>query len=384
MTPIIHRHHLIQQTTETMSSSLINSKPSTDRTNIKAPTQALEHLHDPSHEHRPSKESTTKNRSLQSRQTSGEEREASLETIHSDPSLTYESPALHSATTTNTNRKIFNRWLNKEVPYTTMDSTRSPPMTSPMSSQDINLNTTTRENSNMITNSRHRSPLSHQQVSHFESNTSMESTTEAKLISNQRLTSQSHQTPTNSKNMNSPTSPPKHQSEILLQSETRHRESNLAINYMEERNQILPKRPQEAPVSSRDLSRRKTVRVDSKSPQVHQTQRHLERQRQLEESPERSQNRKRAETLWGKEIDLDANQVLCRNSLPRLSPAHEARSKMLSSIDAQIDNVELEIQDILAKPLLAEITISSPSLFDETSTNSSQSSSPPITVQTLK
>lgn len=46
---------------------------------------------------------------------------------------------------------------------------------------------------------------------------------------------------------------------------------------------------------------------------------------------------------------------------------------------------DIEIQDVLAKPLIAEVVISSPSLFDETPTNSlsSHSSSPQITVQKL-
>lgn len=95
--------------------------------------------------------------------------------------------------------------------------------------------------------------------------------------------------------------------------------------------------------------------------------------------PERGQlNRQIAETLWGKQLDLDENQLTCRNSLPR--PASEARSKF-QSIDVEIENVEVEIQDILAKPLIAEVTISSPSLFDDTSTTNSSQTSPPITAE---
>lgn len=45
-------------------------------------------------------------------------------------------------------------------------------------------------------------------------------------------------------------------------------------------------------------------------------------------------------------------------------------------------DVEIEIQDILAQPLVLDTTnISSPSLFDETPTNSSQSSSPQTTIK---
>lgn len=358
-------------------------------------SQAQEDLQDLSQEHRHSKKFTTKIWPLQDRQTSGVEKEASLETIRSDPSWTYESQASHSATTTNTNRKIFNRWLNKEVPYTTMSNTKKPTISQPTNSHRINLNTNTKElPSNTIT-SNHSSLLFHQQVSPSESNTSTESTTGVKSNSSHQITSLSLQNPTHSNLTNRSMNNMLHlnqQNEALHQNESLRRQtnplkiyssdSNLAINYTEKKSQNLPKKSQEAPVYSHDPSRKKSM--DSKNHQVHQTRYHLERQNRLEENPDqRAQlNRKRAETLWGKEINSDENQALCRNSLPRQSPAFEARSKLLSSIDAQIDNVELEIQDILAQPLLAEITISSPSLFDET--NSSQSSSPPITVQTLK
>lgn len=109
----------------------------------------------------------------------------------------------------------------------------------------------------------------------------------------------------------------------------------------------------------------------------------LHQQQPRESSPPRAElNKRKAETLWGKQLELDANQTLCRNSLPRPPPQPEARSKLRRSIDAELEAVEIEIQDILAQPLIAEITISSPSLFDETP-SSSQSSSPPVTVQTL-
>ena len=72
----------------------------------------------------------------------------------------------------------------------------------------------------------------------------------------------------------------------------------------------------------------------------------------------------------------------------------EARSKLFQSYDSNLNDVtsksaldkdDVEIQDVLAEPLVADVVISSPSLFDETPTNSlsSHSSSQQITVQKL-
>lgn len=84
---------------------------------------------------------------------------------------------------------------------------------------------------------------------------------------------------------------------------------------------------------------------------------------------------------------------MCKNSLPRQSLIFEAKNKLFQVHDADLKDVEdikcndedIEIQDVLAEPLIADVVISSPSLFDETPTNSlsSHSSSQQITVQKL-
>ena len=51
--------------------------------------------------------------------------------------------------------------------------------------------------------------------------------------------------------------------------------------------------------------------------------------------------------------------------------------------DTDSEDHDPEIIDYLAQPLIAEGTISSPSLFDETPTNSLSSHSSPLTVQNL-
>lgn len=78
---------------------------------------------------------------------------------------------------------------------------------------------------------------------------------------------------------------------------------------------------------------------------------------------------------------MDVNRAICKDSLPRKqSLVSEAKSKLKRSIESDLESVEIEVRDILERPLTAaEISISSPSLFGETS--SSQSSSPQVTVE---
>lgn len=89
-----------------------------------------------------------------------------------------------------------------------------------------------------------------------------------------------------------------------------------------------------------------------------------------------------AEKIWWKEIGLGVNRAICSDSLPRKqSLVSEAKSKLKRSIESDLESVEIEVRDFLERPLTAaEITISSPSLFGET-TSSSQSSPPQVTVE---
>lgn len=83
-----------------------------------------------------------------------------------------------------------------------------------------------------------------------------------------------------------------------------------------------------------------------------------------------------AEKIWS-----DVSQATCPKDQRKQSLVYEAKSKLRRSIESDLESVEIEVRDILERPLAAaEITISSPSLFGET-TSSSQSSSPPVTVE---
>lgn len=67
----------------------------------------------------------------------------------------------------------------------------------------------------------------------------------------------------------------------------------------------------------------------------------------------------------------------------RQSLVYEAKSKLRRSIEEDLESVEIEVRDIMEqRSLHAEISISSPSLFGDVTTSSSQSSSsPPVTVE---
>lgn len=460
-TPTTHQHHHIKQATETMSSSLISSQPSMSsmcdeirgQDREPAQDQALDPTPGPHQgqclEPHLSKDSTSRSQLFPNHQPIGSNKEAfhettlngrsptissscdnrirSLQPESKSPTWRFESPALHSAMmNTNNSRRIYNRWLNKEVLYTTMGDNSSSNIIRSRSTINSNISPTTHTepvNSTTTTSSNSNNPSTCHQppraMSHNRSNTcpaitlASHNTSSLASISpshdanhpKKKFTSSSRSTEANrddshpSKTTSRHTSSPKHPNGEHLQNESRHpdnshprrlhsSDSNLASSCMEERRQTLLK----LHASSRvDSSRATAFKTPSKSRQVpkepQSQQWHRRRPPATEESPPPLQpraelNKKMAEVLWGKQLEADESRTLCRNSLPRRSLVSEARSKLRRSIDAELEDVEIEIQDILAQPLTADIVISSPSLFDDTSTSSSQSSSsPPVTVQ---
>lgn len=466
--PITHQHHhLIKQPpAEAMSSTRLTSNhPNTDpastrdetHNQVHDPTPA--HPHDPCPEHHLSKGSMSRIRSFQNLQQLGSSkvsRETTLndpspiissnsdsrihssppesKSLSSNPAWKFESPASPSATTATSSRKIYNKWLNKEVPYTTMQAdsssshTRSPCTTKATTSSHSTKPTTTTDppSSTATTNRLNRTwDMSHSPSSTCPATTARISTSshdltfqtpdehhpKRKSTSSSRCTEQTPADSRLNKNIKL-TLHPRHPNEAHHPSGTRRpdssprrkfysSDSNLASSCTEETRQNLLKTSSEVPAYSRDSSRETACKSRSRShpaPPAHHPakpchQRRLKEQRkqlhqllqlETEENPQprAALNRSLAETLWGKQLEVDENQTLCRNSLPRQSLASEAKSKLRVDLKAELDDVEIEIQDILAQPLVAEITISSPSLFDETSSGQS-SSSPPITVQTL-
>lgn len=487
--PHTHQHH-IKQTTEAMNSHSRNTSSSqwtmeqSSMRDVHLQEAVQERAHeitpDPPADHflgrRANSESMIKIKSFQSHQPTGDSREVSRETTLRDLSLntssscdspipssqvestnlaswrqeSQASPSVTTTETTTTNRKIYNRWLNKEVPYTTMlfkDSIKSPFTTNLISSSrcisnQIQTTHMDKTNSNTPTTTRlNRSwdpPTLHPRSTSLNRNNT-EPLVATTSTSNSRDTSQnldvshlrmkyiSNLSDSQATNMTREDSRPRRitspmlhqklQSEALRQNESRHQDSsqpkrpynsdsNLAISYteerrqMEERRQNLLKMHQKALPFSRDSSHERTSKSPSRSLQVQQapTARQPMLHRQKGQSsqrhpcphpklvgslPRRAELNKRiAETLWGKQLGPDENQMLCRNSLPRQSLASEARSKPHKSIDDELGEIEIEIQDILAQPLIAESTVSSPSLFDET-TSSQSSSSPQTTIQTI-
>lgn len=455
----LHHHQTIMQTPEVTSSQLTTDRLTTrdDETHdlragtAQGPDRATtpDPPPDQCRERRLSRESMIKIRSFQSRQPIGDNKEASHEPTLKDLSLTtnssfdsptpslppestsqaswrHESQASRSATTTTT--RIFNRWLNKEVPYTTMefsDSIRRPlTISSPNLATSKTRTITDPASSSMAATSRLNQSWDPATQPATSPNLSSTGTPQISTSSN-NLTSQnldvsllrrkyiSPDRPTSTslgdslQNLSShprpPDVPPRPSATHRLDSSPPKRplkaynsDSSLATSYTEERKQILLKRHPEVRASSRraDSSPRKNPpahpapsasRPQVKAPWPKQeppSQRCLNRPPPKESpQPRAALNKTLAETLWGKQLGADENQTLCRNSLPRQSPASGARSK---SLDEQLSEVEIEIQDILAQPLLSESNISSPSLFDETPTISSQSSSPQTTVQTLQ
>jgi hypothetical protein len=293
---------------------------------------------------------------------------------------------------TNNSRKIYNRWLNKEVPYTTIvsSSTKSPFMTSSSpvisnnptnSSQNLDTQRTT---SNTPTTTRHNrtwDQTTHPQpkiMSNNPSSTTQISTNNSKPINLNRADSRLSNENLHRENPHST------QTKVL---KAYNSDSNLATSYTEERRQNFLKKHREVPAYNKDNSRETACKNLNKSLPAQQAPRpkversHQYRPHQPEQSlpPRGELNKRIAEILWGKQLGLEENQPICQNSLPRQSL--KAKNKSYKSIDAQLDEVEVEIQDILAQPLIAEIMISSPSLFDETSTTNSSQSSPPITAE---
>lgn len=471
-TSIAHQPHHIKPAAETTSnsnSSFINSRLSMlsmceeihGQDRAAAPDQVLDptrgHLPGQCHELHLSSDSTSRNQSFPSHQPIGDSKRASLETTPKDrspiissssdnrirslppeskspsshPTWKFESPALHSAMmNTNNSRRIYNRWLNKEVLFTTADDNSSCIKSPFTNSNNINRSTS---NSSQITHmepdtTTMTSSLSQSTcrpppppaMSHSRSNTcpaiTLTSNT-SDLISTSRDVNHQSEKSTSSSQFTEQTrddsrlsrrstrdrsSSPKRLSDELHRSASRrldnihpnrlsNSDSNLASSCTEERRQNLLRL--HASSNNRDSSHAKASKTPSKSRQVHQIKRskepppsqwHRRLQPETEESrqPRAERNKRMAETLWGKQLGADENQTLCRNSLPRQSLVSEARSKLRRSIEAELEDVEIEIQDILAQPLTADIVISSPSLFDETPTSSSQSSSsPPVTVQ---
>lgn len=468
-TSTAHRHHHIKPAAETTSSnsSFINSRLSMlsmceetpDRVLETAPDRALDPTRDrlqgQCHELHLNSDSTSRNQSFPSHQPIGDSKRASLETTLKDrspiissscdnrirslppeskspsshPTWKFESPALHSAMmNTNNSRRIYNRWLNKEVLFMTMDDNSSCIKSPSTNSNNINRSTNSSQIihtepdtvtiSNSLSQSTCRLPPPPLAMSHSRSNTCpaitlTSSPSSRDLISTTRDVNHPRKKSTseqnrddsrlNKKSTSDRSSSPKRPSDELHRS-ANHRldsihprrlfnsDSNLASSCTEERRQNLLRLHASF---NKDSSHAKASKTSSKSRQVHQIKRskepqlsnqwHRRLQPETEESrqPRAELNKKMAETLWGKQLGAEENQTLCRNSLPRQSLVSEARSKLLRrSIEAELEDVEIEIQDILAQPLTADIVISSPSLFDETPTSSSQSSSsPPVTVQ---
>lgn len=467
LNPLTHPHHhqTIMQTSEaTTSSHNTSSRLTTDKLTTRDdevhdlrlntaqdPDRAAtpDHPQDQSQGRRLSRESMIKIKSFQSRPPIGDNREVSPGLTPKDPSPTtnsssfdnpthlsppestnpaswkHESRASRSATTnTTSSRKIYNRWLNKEVPYTTMecsDSIRRPLMISSPNLDTSKTRTTTDQasSSTAITNRLNQTwdpptqqpftTLSRNSMGTPQISTSSSSLTSQsldvshmrkKFISQDRTTSlgdslqniSSHQRPQDAHHHPNEihhldSSPPKRQLKAY------NSDSSLATSYMEEKKQSLLKKHPEARASSKvDSSHKKSPPArpapPASPPQVKQPRQKEPRSQwclnrpppEQSPQPKAALNKTLAETLWGKQLGEEENQTLCRNSLPRQSPASGARNK---SLDEQLSEVEIEIQDILAQPLFSESYISSPSLFDETPTISSQSSSPQTTVQTI-
>lgn len=453
----LHHHQTIMQTPEAINSSQLTMDRLTTRDDethdlrvdtARGPDRAAtpDRPPDQCQGRRLSRESMIKIRSFQSRQPIGGSREAFLEPTPRDRSPTtnssfdsptpslppestsqaswrHESQASRSATTSTT--RIFNRWLNKEVPYTTMefsDSIRRPlTISSPNLATNKTLTTMDPVSSSTAATSRlnqtwdpptqppstslNQSSTATPRISTSSSNLTSQnldvSLLKKKYISQDRHTSTSlgDSLQNLSSHPRPPVVPPRPSATHRLDNfppkrplKAYNSDSSLATSYTEERKQILLKRHPEAPACSNDSSHKRSPparpappasrpQVKAPRPKEPRSQWCLNRP-PLEASPQpkAALNKTLAETLWGKQLGADENQTLCQNSLPRQSPASGARSK---SLDDQLSEVEIEIQDILAQPLLSESNISSPSLFDETPTISSQSSSPQTTVQTL-
>lgn len=360
--------------------------------------QCLEHLH--------SRESSIRTQvDLMQPAVIGDNNVASHAMIHSDPLLTtssnsdsrmhssqqpstsqaswrHESPTSHSESP-----RIYNRWLNKEVPFTMKaynSSSSNIRNNQPMISHTNSSNPTTTTEQPSLTSKQASRNLNNS----FPGTTALLNTSNQTPISNKDTHLSQYQSPL------CPSSKPHRldSSQVRMSLKAYNSDSNLATSYTEERRQNLLKMHREHLAPSVN-SLATAFKREEESPQTQQVKRRRERsprfpphQLQIEESqpPRAELNKRKAETLWGKQLGLDENQTLCRNSLPRQPPQHEAKSKQCRSIDDELEAVEIEIQDILAQPLIAEITISSPSLFDETPTSSSISSSPPVTVQILR
>jgi hypothetical protein len=287
-------------------------------------------------------------------------------------------------------KMIYNKWLNKEVLYTPHNNRPT------MISHTINSNS----QENMITANLNRSwdmDTTNSSSSHTINNLNQPS-----IVTTNQTHENSHPRAHSSKCKATQTHKDSRPSKILDPlplPRARSHERRSIKSYSSDSNLAISSTTSNSPRKlSRQNSNLETTYQSRKSspqarPQVKMETkaRHRHHQSELVQQPQETQkaelNKKRAEELWGRQLALDENQTFCKNSLPR-SLIFEARNKLFGSttITSPSDALDIEIQDVLAKPLVAEVVISSPSLFNESSNNSltSHSSSPQITtVQNL-